>query len=326
MPLLDSQARTINYLRLSITDRCNERCLYCLPEGFSEWKEREEILSYEELLEIARVAVGLGIPNFRVTGGEPLVRRDAEHFVHELLQIPGIGQVGLSTNATRLAAVAPMLARSGLHSVNISLDALNPAVYQRITGGSLELVLQGIEAARAARIPRIKLNTVLMRGINEQEILPLVEFAAERQLLLRFIELMPVSLPEVLNEENFFPVADAQRLIATRTALIPTEQRFGNGPARYFNLPEFGSTVGFIGALTNLHFCDSCNKMRVTADGKLRPCLGNHDETDLKPALRPVCDPEMLRQMFLQTLRTKPAEHLFRNQYQAGRIMTAIGG
>ena len=321
-----SHKRAVDYLRISITDRCNERCLYCMPEGFSDWKPRDEILRYEEILEIARVATNLGFRKFRVTGGEPLVRRDAERFISDLFAIPGVEQVNLSTNGTRLAGVAHHLADSGVDSVNISLDAIDPTIYGRITGGRLADAIAGIEAARAAGIPKIKLNAVLMRGVNETQIWPLVAFAAKNGLLLRFIELMPVSMTEVLTDANFFPIAEAKRVIGERTLMQPDLRRLGNGPACYYRLPELDATIGFIGAMTDLHFCESCNKMRLTADGKIRPCLGNHGEIDLKPALRPVPDRSALHELFIQALRDKPAEHSFRNQYQPGRIMTAIGG
>jgi len=326
MPLHDAHARTINYLRISITDRCNERCLYCMPEGFTDWKERQDILSYEELLMVAKTAAVMGVTNFRVTGGEPLVRKEAAGFIRDLIRLPGVETVGLSTNATRLKGLAVEFAEAGLKSVNISLDAIEPEIYRRVTGGNVADVLHGIEAAKQAGIIKIKLNAVLMRGVNESQIWPLVEFAAKEQLILRFIELMPVSMPEVLNEDNFFPVAEAKRVISANTEMQPDTRAHGYGPASYYTLPKLGSAVGFIGAMTNLHFCDSCNKMRVTADGKLRPCLGNHEETDLMPALRPHMDADHLRELFLTTLRIKPAEHLFRENYQAGRIMTAIGG
>jgi GTP 3',8-cyclase len=324
--MIDSTGRNVDYLRLSITDRCNERCLYCLPEGFSAWKERSQILTYEELLAVAEAAVSLGVRKFRVTGGEPLVRKDADEFICRLLRLPGAEQVALSTNGVRLAPLASRLARAGLHSVNISLDAIEPQLYRRITGGDIAPVLDAICAAKAAGISRIKLNAVLMRGINESQIFPLVEFAAREGLLLRFIELMPVSITEVLSEENFLPIGEAVRLIRERTAMVPSVEKFGSGPAVYYHLPEWNVTVGFIGALTDLHFCDRCNKMRVTCDGKLRPCLGNHMESDLIPALRPRIDHDQLREIFLSTAREKPVEHMFRGNYQPGRIMTAIGG
>jgi cyclic pyranopterin phosphate synthase len=168
---------------------------------------------------------------------------------------------------------------------------------------------------------------VLIRGMNEDEIWPVVHFAAEHQLVLRFIELMPVSLTEMLSEKNFLPAGEVMRTLSRRDTLVPLEQvRFGHGPARYFRLEKTGVTVGFIGAITNLHFCDACNKMRLTADGKIRPCLGNHGEFDLKPALRGGGSDEDLAKIFSKALNEKPPEHLFRNNYQPDRIMTAIGG
>ncbi|SRR5579862_2488237 len=323
---LDAVSRPVDYLRISITDRCNERCLYCLPEGFTAWTEREEILTYEELLHVARAATALGFRKFRVTGGEPLVRRNASDFLAALIAQPGVEHVGLSTNGIRLSASARALAEAGLRSANISLDAVEPAIYRRITGGNVREVIAGIEAAQAAGISTIKLNAVLIRGVNENQIWPLVQFAASRELILRFIELMPVSLTSVLNEENFFPVGEAKKAVASRTAMIPDLTRHGNGPAAYYRLPELSATVGFIGALTDLHFCETCNKMRLTADGSIRPCLGNHGEIDLKPALRPRADAARLRKLFLQALRDKPREHSFRDRYQPNRVMTAIGG
>jgi cyclic pyranopterin phosphate synthase len=297
-----------------------------MPEGFHEWKEREEILSYEEILSVARVAVRLGFRKFRVTGGEPLVRRDVVSFIRELIAMHGVEHVGLSTNATRLTALADDLARAGLRSANVSLDAIDPAIYRRVTGGRVQDVIDGIDAARAAGISRIKLNAVLMRGINENEIWPLLEFAATRQLPIRFIELMPVSLTEVLDDSNFFPVAEAKRLIAERTTLVAETAQLGFGPATYYRAPQLGILIGFIGAMTNLHFCETCTKMRLTADGKMRPCLGNHEEVDLMNALRPSVDDDAIESAFLEALRRKPAEHSFRDQYQPRRIMTAIGG
>lgn len=324
--MVDPSQRKIDYLRISITDRCNERCLYCMPEGFHEWKEREEILSYEEILSIVRAAVRLGFRKFRVTGGEPLVRRDVTAFLRELIGTPGIEHVGLSTNATRLSRLAHELADAGLRSANISLDAIDPATYRRITGGRVQDVIDGIDAARRAGISRIKLNAVLMRGVNETEIWPLLEFAAGRDLPIRFIELMPVSLTEVLDDSNFFPIAEAKRQIAERTRLIPETAQLGFGPATYYRAPQLGISIGFIGAMTNLHFCETCTKMRLTADGKIRPCLGNHEEVDLMSALRPIVDDEAIEAAFREALHRKPAEHSFRDQYQPRRIMTAIGG
>ncbi len=324
--MIDPFSRTIDYLRISITDRCNEHCLYCLPEGFSDWMPRAEILRYEEIMAVAETAAALGVRKFRITGGEPLVRKDAVSFIRDLAARPDIPEVALSTNGTRLAPVAEELARAGVRSVNVSLDALDPAIYRQITGSDLADVLLGLAAARDAGIPQIKLNAVLMRGINESQILPLAEFAAAEGYLLRFIELMPVSLSARLTEKNFFPIAEARRLLETRSRLVPSLARHGHGPAIYHEMPDLGATVGFIGALTNHQFCESCNKMRLTADGMIRPCLGQHGEVDLKPALRPQIDRALLRDRLLIALHAKPLAHAFREAYEPGRIMTAIGG
>ena len=324
---MDSFGRTIDYLRISVTDRCNERCLYCMPEGYKGWERREEHLSAEEIVRIVRVAVQLGFRKFRLTGGEPLIRHDLVDIVRRLKGIPGVEVIGLSTNGTRLATLAKPLRAAGLHTVNVSLDALTPELYHRITGGEGAEVLAGIRTARAAGFERVKLNCVLMRGKNEAEIWPLVQFAAEHQLPLRFIELMPLSRTDVLTAENFLPIGEVMQRLREKDELIPQpDRREGHGPARYFLLKHTGALVGFIGALTSLDFCKSCNKVRLTSDGKLRPCLGDHLETDLKPALRPAIDDSHLAELFRATLGKKPSEHQFRLNYQPQRVMTAIGG
>ncbi len=210
--------------------------------------------------------------------------------------------------------------------MNISLDALDPQIYRAITGGEIGPVLEGLRAVQALGFESVKLNAVLIRGRNDGEIIRLVRFAAEHDVAIRFIELMPVSLTEMLDESNFLPASEARRMIEAEDELEPIESALGFGPARYFRLKRSGAVVGFIGALTDLHFCERCNKMRLTADGKLRPCLGNHLETSLTPALRPVIDEAALEALMKATLEAKPAEHLFRENYQPGRMMTAIGG
>jgi GTP 3',8-cyclase len=272
------------------------------------------------------VAVERGFKHFRVTGGEPLVRRDLSSFLRKLIETPGVETVQLSTNGTLLPKQVGDLYEAGLRRLNISLDALDPARYWEITRGKVGPVLAGIRMARAIGFSSIKLNTVLIRHKNETEIWPLVEFAASSQIPIRFIELMPVSFTEMLTEENFLPVGEVMAMLSDRDKLIPLDAKMGHGPARYYRLKKTGALVGFIGALTNLHFCESCNKVRLTADGQLRPCLGNHGEYDLKPALRPALDKEGLRASLNQALAEKPPEHAFRNNWQPQRIMTAIGG
>lgn len=324
---MDPFGRKVDYLRISVTDRCNERCLYCMPEGYKGWESNPDHLTAEEIVRVARVAAGLGFRKFRLTGGEPLVRGDVPDIVRAMAGIPGVESVGLSTNGLRLAALAQPLRAAGLRTANVSLDALDPEVYRRVTGGDVAKVLAGIRAVATAGFERVKLNCVLMRNVNETELWPLVLFAAEHGLPLRFIELMPLTSTEVLTEKNFLPCGEAMQLLAQRDELIPQpDRKLGHGPARYYLLKQTGALVGFIGAMTNEHFCEQCNKMRLTADGKVRPCLGNHIEVDLRSALRRGAGDGALQELLETALRLKPLEHQFRANYQPCRPMTAIGG
>src|SRR4051794_24467068 len=331
----DHYGHRISYLRVSITDRCNERCTYCMPQELQEWLPRHEILTYEETLRLIRVAAGLGVSKVRITGGEPLTRRGVVDFISQLPEIRGISSIGLSTNGTLLAreitpgqTTAKALRDAGVQSVNVSLDTLDPTVYSQITGRNFHAqVLDGIGAAIGAGFHQIKLNAVLMRGRNEDQLLPLIEFAATRNLVLRFIEMMPVSTREVLNESNFISVLEAKRLVESVYGnLIPLREFRTNGPASYYQIPGRAQSIGFIGAMTNLHFCEDCNKLRLTCDGKLRPCLGSYLEFDIMGPLRAGASDEQLRQFFLNVVDRKPREHDFRNNYQPNRKMIAIGG
>jgi cyclic pyranopterin phosphate synthase len=323
----DPFGRKVDYLRISVTDRCNERCLYCMPEGYKGWERQADHLTAEEIIRVVRAAAGLDFRKFRLTGGEPLVRGDLVEIVRGMAAVPGVEVIGLSTNGTRLAALARPLHDAGVRTVNVSLDALTPELYRSITGGNVAEVLAGIRAAVAAGFERVKLNCVLMRGKNESEIWPLVLFAAEHGLPLRFIELMPLSRTDVLTEANFLPVGEVMHQLREKDNLIPQPDRgVGHGPAKYFLLERTGALVGFIGALTNLNFCDSCNKVRLTADGKIRPCLGNHGEADVRTLLRAGTDDAGLTKLFLDVLLNKPQEHTFRDNYAPGRPMIAIGG
>ena len=331
----DRFGHRISYLRVSITDRCNERCHYCMPRELQEWLPREDILSYEETVRLIRIAADLGVTKIRVTGGEPLVRRNITEFVREIPSIRGITSLGVSTNGTLLAhetgtgqTMAAALQAAGVQSINISLDTLDRDLYAQITGRDFHIqALQGIDAAIAAGFDQIKINTVLMRGRNEDQLVPLIEFAAERGLLLRFIEMMPVSTTEVLSDENFLPVAEAKRMIEEKFGdLIPETSFRTNGPATYYQIAGRNQRIGFIGAMTNLHFCESCNKLRLTCDGKLRPCLGSYLEFDIMKPLRAGASDDELRQFFTDVVDRKPEQHDFRNNYQPDRKMIAIGG
>jgi cyclic pyranopterin phosphate synthase len=319
----------VTYMRISVTDRCNERCAYCLPHDVAiEWLPKGQILTYEEILRVARVATSLGVTKFRITGGEPLVRRNVADFIGELNKLPGVTDIGLSTNATLLPPLAHQLRAAGVTKANISLDTLDAELYRELTGnGNLTDCLVGIDAAIDAGFPHVKLNCVLMKGKNDDELLDLVEFAAGKRVTLRFIELMPISTSEVLTDDNFFSIGHARRIIEKKYELVLADVKLGNGPAVYYRANGLPIHIGFIGAMTNLHFCDTCNKVRLTADGKLRPCLGAHLEFDLKSVLRdPAKTDADLRRVFVETIRNKPEEHEFRNNYVPGRKMVAIGG
>ncbi len=331
----DRYGHRISYLRVSITDRCNERCTYCMPRELQEWLPREEILTFEETLRLIRIAAELGVSKVRITGGEPLTRRGVLNLVREVPKVRGVHDIGLSTNGTLLArdvepgmTMARSLRDAGVRSVNISLDTLDRQVYSDITGRDLYAqVLKGIDAAIAAGFDQIKLNTVLMRGRNEDQLIALIEFAAARNLILRFIEMMPVSTSEVLNHENFIPILEAKRMIELHYGNLIAEPEFRtNGPATYCQIPGRRQRIGFIGAMTNLHFCESCNKLRLTCDGKLRPCLGSHLEFDIMKPLRAGASDEELKQFFLDVVDRKPEQHDFRNNYKPDRKMIAIGG
>ena len=331
----DRYGHRISYLRVSITDRCNERCSYCMPQELQEWLPRHEILTYEETLRLIRIAAELGVSKVRITGGEPLTRRGIVDFVAQIPSVRGITSIGLSTNGTLLAreitpgkTMAQTLRDAGVQSVNISLDTLDAAVYSQITGRDFHAqALDGIDATIAAKFDQIKINAVLMRGRNEDQLSPLIEFAAARSLLVRFIELMPVSTTEVLNENNFMSVMEAKRLVESAYgSLIPETEFRTNGPATYYQIPGRAQRIGFIGAMTNMHFCENCNKLRLTCDGKLRPCLGSYLEFDVMRPLRAGASDEQLKQFFLDVVDRKPREHDFRNNYEPNRKMIAIGG
>src|SRR5208282_981440 len=305
----------VTYMRISVTDRCNERCAYCLPHDVAiEWLPKGQILTYEEILRVARVATSLGVTKFRVTGGEPLVRKNVVEFIGQLNKLPGVTDIGLSTNATLLAPLAHQLRANGVSKVNISLDTLDADRYRELSGnGNLADALAGLDAAIEAKFPQVKLNMVLMKGRNDDEVFDLIDFARQKAVTLRFVELMPVSTSEVLTDDNFISIGHIRRRIEKRYKLValpePPQEVRGNGPALYYEVSGLSNRrgqpvrLGFIGAMTNLHFCDTCNKVRLTADGKLRPCLGAHLEYDIKPVLRaPGCTDAQLREVFVQTI------------------------
>lgn len=324
-PLQDPFGRKINYLRVSVTDQCNEHCLYCRPANYRGWAPHPDHLSASELVHVVSAATQLGVEHVRLTGGEPLLRRDLLELTRSLSALPKLKTLSLSTNGTRLAPLAHQLRAAGIQSINLSLDALDPGLYRRITGGSFHDFFTGLRAALDAGFSRIKLNCVLLRGLNEQEIRPLVHFAAEHRIAIRFIELMPLTLMEDAKRELFLSIQQAQELLGGEANLAPRpDYHGGHGPAHYFEEKSSGCTIGFIGAMTNPDFCLSCNKIRLTADGKLRPCLGRHGEIDLRSALRQGSN--TAENLLRQAIANKPQDHEFNTGYEPSRPMTALGG
>lgn len=323
---MDPFGRHIDYLRISVTDRCNERCLYCMPKGYKGWAERADHLSADEIVRIADESTRLGFRKFRLTGGEPLVRNDIVEIARRIWDLPGVQTLGISTNGVLLKKLAIPLKQAGVRSVNISLDALDPDLYRKLTGGNLEAALEGIGAAMHAGFEVVKLNCVLLRGHNEDQIVPLAKFGAAMGMPVRFIELMPLAPGGAINDDHFFPIAEAMQRLSAHDALDPAPGKSpGHGPARYYRMRESGGLVGFIGSVTCADFCKDCNKLRVTSDGKIRPCLGRHGEIDLMPALR-TTDGLGINLALQEAIANKPEKHSFAEDYQVQRPMTAIGG
>lgn len=325
--LQDGFGRKISYLRLSVTDRCDFRCTYCMAEKM-QFVPREDILSLEECLLIARTFVGLGVDKIRLTGGEPLVRKDFPWLAARIRELNGLRELALTSNGSQLPQFAAPLAQAGVDRINISLDSLNPETFQRLTrGGDLSQVLAGVDAAIAAfGSGRIKLNAVLLRGINEQELPALLEFALARKVDISFIEQMPMGETGHPHADSFYSSLEALAQLRQHHELIPSVETSG-GPARYWRIPGQESRIGFISPHTQ-NFCADCNRMRVTARGELFPCLGNEGMVDLLPAVRAADEPA-LRDLILQAVAAKPQVHEFDiAQTEPGivRFMSRTGG
>jgi len=322
--LSDSFQRPINYLRISVTDRCNLRCIYCMPpEGISVLP-RSEILSYEEIQAVAKAAAELGINKVRLTGGEPLVRLELAHLVYMLSQIEGIDDISLTTNGVLLKQYAASLRQAGLGRVNVSLDTLKRERFKHITrSDKLGDVLAGIKGAREAGLEPVKINMVVIRGINDDEILDFARLTRDQGWHVRFIEPMPFAKAASL---EFVPAAEIQERLLGLGPLEPCHPTQGNGPARYFRFPAASGTVGFISPLSE-HFCFNCNRLRLTVDGELRPCLLSDEEIDLKKPLREGASPEEVGQLIRQAAASKPERHrLLDGVLPKGRPMCQVGG
>ncbi len=326
MQLVDSLGRNINYLRLSVTDRCNMRCFYCMPKEGIAKQGHAAVLSYEELLLIAETAIDLGIEKIRITGGEPLVRAGIIGFLEKLSAIPGLHHLAISTNGLLLAGMAADLHRAGVQRLNVSLDSLDPATFAEITrGGDLKRVLDGLDAAERAGFPPPKINCVIMRGANDAEILAFAEMTRERGNSVRFIEYMPVVKEEGWQRYCISGEEILQR-IAASYPLEPVDKGPYAGPSRDFRIPGALGSIGIITAVSG-HFCSECNRIRVTATGQAKGCLFCDDKTDLIPFLRPP-DREGLAGVLRRIVAGKPERHnITRDGYgHKNFTMSQVGG
>ena len=320
--LFDSFGRGINYLRISVTDRCNLRCIYCMPPEGVHWIPHSEILSYEEISAIVQIAAELGINKIRLTGGEPLVRAGLPKLVGMLSQIEGIDEVSLTTNGTLLKKYALELKHAGLSRVNVSLDTFKADRFREITRlGELKDVLDGIEAAKDAGLYPVKINTVVMRGINDDEVLDFANMTHKEGWHVRFIELMPFS-----GIAQFVPSGELRRRIRSLGPLEPCSPITDNGPARYYWLPGARGTIGFISPISE-PFCSSCNRLRLSSHGQLCPCLLSDDGIDLKGPLRNNASAQELKRLILKVVASKPEQHRLRDSVvPINRKMSQIGG
>lgn len=326
MSVLDPFGRKINYLRLSVTGRCNLRCGYCRPQGAGDGSGGPELLSDEALLLVARTAVGLGIEKIRVTGGEPLVRHGILGLLSRLSAIHGLAKLVLTTNGLRLAESAPGLREAGVESVNVSLDSLRADRFARITGGGdLRRVLAGIERAQGCGFHRVKINTVVMRGVNDDEIEEFAALTLDRPIRVRFIEYMPAASGDCARGVTV-PGEEILERLSGRFRLRPMEKEKLGGPARYFRIEGGAGAVGVITPIS-CHFCGDCNRIRVTSSGVAKGCLFSGQHVDLKPFLRDG-DPEGLRRALLEVVQVKPDRHpLCPDGFGAEPFaMSAVGG
>lgn len=323
--LVDSFHRRIDYMRISVTDRCDLRCIYCTSHFAPQ--THEDVLRYEEIHHIVQAAASLGVTKIRLTGGEPLVRLHLSRLVKMLTDVPGIDEVSLTTNGTRLARYASELKAAGLKRVNVSLDSLHPERFAAITGGDrLQDVLEGIKAAEKVGLTPVKINVVVLRGINDDEIIDFARKTITDGWHVRYIEHMPFE-NSATHGSGMVSIQEIMTIIQNGLGdLKPDKPQVGNGPARYYRLPGAEGTLGFIGAVTDC-FCANCNRFRLTADGRLRPCLLDDDEVDIKTPLRNGASIEEIARLMQSAALLKRAQHhLGEGEIPALRSMRQIGG
>lgn len=325
--MIDKHSRKISYLRVSVTDLCNLRCVYCMPPGGSELSRKEEILSLEEILKLIKHGVSLGVNKIRITGGEPLVRKGIISLVNQIAEIKGIDDIAMTTNGVFLKEFATELKSSGLSRLNISLDTMREDRFAEITrGGNIADVFDGVEAVLKAGFKGTKMNAVVMRGDNDDEIHDFVRYIMERDIELRFIELMASGWKDMVDEDRFMPTSEIMERVRGAGELVPDKQRIGGGPATIYRIKGALGSIGFISAVSK-PFCKTCNRLRLTSDGKLRSCLLTGGEVDIKDILRSfnLDEKEMqdrLTEAFFRVTDMKPIVHSGRNR----AVMNQIGG
>ncbi len=323
--LTDSFGRRIEYIRLSVTDQCDLRCFYCMPKGYHDFQEPEDWLSFAEIERVIAAFAELGTRRVRITGGEPLVRKNLPQLVDRLHQIPGVDDLSLSTNATRLGKQALILRQAGISRINVSLDTLNAERFKQITGGKLDKVMNGLMAAKAAGFGPIKINMVAMRDINDDEIEDMVEFCIEHDFTLRFIETMPMGSTGLEATKNYLDLKQVKERLSKRYELIPGTMP-GGGPARYVQIAGTDLRIGFITPISQ-HFCETCNRVRLSVDGTLYMCLGQEHKFELRPLLRNGISDAGLKDAILQAIALKPERHEFQDKpQQSVRFMSLTGG
>ena len=326
--LVDQFGRTVDYIRLSITDRCDFRCVYCMSEDMT-FLPRDEVLSLEECARLVKIFVNLGVSKVRITGGEPLVRKNALWLFEEVGKLSGLNELVLTTNGSQLESQAAALKKAGVKRINISIDSLQPERFKKITRtGKLEQVLAGLQASIHAGFEGIKINTVLMRGSNDDEAADLVQFAIAQKIDISFIEEMPLGEVDHTRESTFVSKTDTLKLLQSKYSLLPSTETTG-GPARYWRVANSQTKIGFISPHSH-NFCESCNRVRITCKGELYLCLGQEDKIELMPLLRNnPSDDQPLIDAILNSMRIKPKGHDFdlrRAEPSVVRFMSHTGG
>ena len=325
MSLIDQCNREIKYLRLSVTDRCDLRCFYCMPKGFEGYEEPEDWLNFDEIERVIASFTRLGVSAVRLTGGEPLVRQNLPELAKRLAAIPGLDDLSLSTNATRLAKHAQALHDSGVSRINVSLDTVDPVKFKNITQGKLEKVISGLLKAKAVGLDPIKINMVVMKGVNDDDVEEMVNFCLENDFTLRFIETMPVGDTGRNARDHYIDLHEIEDRLAQKYELIPAVMK-GAGPARYVQVADTNLKIGFITPISQ-HFCDTCNRVRMSATGTLYMCLGDEHKYELRPLLRQGISDDDLDQVIRDAINLKPLKHEFNEKPEkVVRFMSMTGG